>query len=105
MFLSLLYCFANLNIEIIAPSSGVDNIEIWKKVEKLVGKKCTNKNTKSSTQQVFEDASKKFVILNKALKSNSKILYALRGGYGIDKIMPFIVQEDYSNTKKKTIIR
>ncbi len=104
MFLSLLYCFSNLNIDVIAPSSGIDDIEFWKKIEKLVGKKCNNKNTKSSQQQVFEDASKKFVILDKSLKSNNKILWAIRGGYGIDKIMQFIIKEDYSNIKKKTIV-
>ena len=103
MFLALLYCFSNLNMEVIAPCSG-DSNELWEKVEKLVGKKCNNKNVKSSEEQVFENEYNKFQILDKSLKSNSKILWSFRGGYGIDKIMPFIIKEDYSKANKKIIV-
>ena len=103
MLLHLFYCFANLDFTVIAPSSG-ENIEVWNKLEQLLSKKCKNKNTQSSDQQVFENAQEKFKILDKTLKSNSAILWAFRGGYGMDKIMPFIVKEHYSNTKTKTII-
>lgn len=103
MLLVLLYCFSNLNMEVIAPCSG-DSNELWEKVEKLVGKKYNNKNVKSSEEQVFENEYKKFQILDKSLKSNSKILWSFRGGYGIDKIMQFIIKEDYSKTNKKIII-
>ena len=104
MFISLLYCFANLNIEIISPCSGSNDLSLWNKVEKLVGKKCDNKNIKSSNEQVFEDANKKFIVLDKQLKSNTNILWSFRGGYGIDKIMPFIVKNDYSKVKSKIIV-
>ena len=103
MLLALLFCFTDLNMEVIAPCSGSNN-ELWKKVENLVGKKCNNKNTKSSNEQVFENEKSKFEILDKLLKSNTKILWSFRGGYGIDKIMPYIVKENYSKTNKKIIV-
>ena len=103
MFLSLLYYFANLNMEVISPCSGSSN-KTWAEVEKLIGKKCNNKNKKSSNEQVFEDEYKKFTVLDKQLKSNNNILWSFRGGYGIDKIMPFIVKNDYDKTNKKIII-
>lgn len=103
MFFALLFCFADLNMEVIAPCSGGSN-ELWKKVEKLTGKKCNNKNVKSSDKQVFENEKNKFEILDKSLKSNTKILWSFRGGYGIDKIMPYIVKENYSKTNKKIIV-
>ena len=103
MLLAILYCFTNLSIEVIAPSSGADET-LWKKVEKLIGKKCNNKNLKSSNEQVFEDPEKKFKILDKQLRSDKKILWAIRGGYGCDKIMPFIIKNNYRNIPKKTIV-
>lgn len=98
-----MYCFNGINIDIIAPSSGCDN-NIWYKVEKLVGKKNNNRNTKTSNEQVFVNPKDKFNKLNHQLFSNNRILWALRGGYGIDKVMPFIIQQDYSKINKKIII-
>ncbi len=103
MLLLLMYCFNGINIDIIAPSSGCDN-NIWYKVEKLVGKKNNNRNTKTSNEQVFVNPKDKFNKLNHQLFSNNRILWALRGGYGIDKVMPFIIQQDYSKINKKIII-
>lgn len=59
----------------------------------------------SSEEQVFADQLRKFKHLDKALKFNKKILWAFRGGYGVDKIMLWIVCTDYSRVKLKIIIR
>lgn len=92
----------NLDIEIIAPSSGID-IKTWNKVFKITGKKSKIK-TKSSDDQIFVNQSEKFKDFEKSIKSDRKILWALRGGYGIDKIMPEISNSNYSNAKKKILI-
>lgn len=90
-------------MDIIAPSSGVNNNK-WEQVKEMTGKKCSNINTKTSNEQVFTNPKDKFEVLDKQLNSNNKILWSIRGGYGIDKVMPFIVQKDYSKIDKKIII-
>lgn len=87
-----------LDVEMIAPSSGVDPSLL-----KKLGKKC-ELPTGSSEAQVFTNQLNKFKLLDKALKSNKKILWAFRGGYGVDKLMPQVYSSDYSRTKKKIII-
>lgn len=91
-----------LDIEIISPSSGI-GIDDWCRVFKLTGKS-TEINTASSEEQVFINPIKKFALLDKAIRSNHKILWAIRGGYGLDKIMPYIVKTDYSKVPKKIIV-
>ena len=103
MLFLLLYCFTGLDMEIIAPCSGCDH-NTWNKIEKLIDKKCSDRNTNNSNEQVFINPKDKFEKLNKQLLSNNKILWAIRGGYGIDKIMPFIIKNNYSKTSKKIII-
>lgn len=79
----------NLDIEIIAPSSGIGGDKV---------------KTGSSDNQVFVNQNEKFKDFEKSVKSNHKILWALRGGYGIDKIMSKISNSNYSNEKKKILI-
>lgn len=93
---------AELDIEIIAPSSGVSE-EIARQVEKITGKSVKDA-TGNSQDQIFKDETVKFKVLDRSLRSKHKILWALRGGYGVDKIMPHVVSSDYTNETKKIII-
>ena len=107
LFLSLsqaiwAYNLKNFDIEPIAPSSGVAE-RIAKKISTLIGKKIEI-SSDNSEFQIFADEVKKFQKLDKSLRSRHKILWAVRGGYGMDKIMPFIVKSDYSKVSPKIII-
>ena len=95
------YNLTNFDIEVIAPSSGVSQ-EIAKKISEIIGKKV--ESGKNSEEQVFADTSSKFQKLDTSLRSKHKILWAVRGGYGLDKIMPIIAKKDYSKEMKKIII-
>lgn len=92
---------ANFDVEVIAPSSGVSQ-ELAKKISEIIGKKI--ESGKNSEAQVFADAKIKFQKLDASLRTQHKILWALRGGYGVDKIMPLIIKKDYSKEMKKIII-
>lgn len=105
-FASEIISLKNLNIKIIAPSAGVSQ-QTWEKVRNLLGETCidfTIFNTGGSEEQVFSNACKKSEDLDRALVSNSEILWTIRGGYGLDKVMPFILKKDYSHLPPKTII-
>ena len=96
------YDFTGLDIDVISPSSGVSG-KIAQKIEKLLGRK-VDAPTGDSDAQIFADGNAKFLKLDKSLRSKHKILWAIRGGYGMDKIMPLIMKLNYSNITKKVII-
>ena len=93
---------ANFDIEVIAPSSGVSQ-HISKKISELIGKKIKI-GEENSDAQVFANTQTKFQKLDKSLRTRHKVLWAVRGGYGLDKVMPLIVKTDYSKETKKIII-
>jgi muramoyltetrapeptide carboxypeptidase len=95
----------NLDIEIIAPSSGVC-AAVYKKILNITGQNVEQSgiSTKSSNDQVFVNQREKFKILRNSLASPHRIIWALRGGYGLSRIMPDIVNTDYSTVVPKTII-
>lgn len=90
------------DIKIIAPSSGCE-ASIWDKAFQLTGDRC-KKRTLSSDDQVFANQADKFTDLDAALKSNHKVLWALKGGYGADKLLGKVSTTDYSNVSKKILI-
>lgn len=96
------YNLAGLDIEVIAPSSGVSH-KLSQKISELIGKNIKIGDG-GSDAQIFADIKTKFQKLDRSLRSQHKILWAVRGGYGAEKIMPFIVKKDYSNETKKIII-
>ncbi len=98
----LAYNLAGLDIEVIAPSSGVP-YKVAQKISELIGQNI-EVGDGNSDAQVFADKETKFQKLDKSLRSQHKILWAVRGGYGAEKIMPLIVKKDYSNETKKIII-
>ncbi len=110
IFLSLLIFSSSLfscslkdfDIEVISPSSGVSQT-LWNKISRIIGKDLTGPMG-TSEDQVFVDEIAKFQKLDKSLKSDHRIIWALRGGYGIDKIMCRVSSSDYSKTRKKIII-
>lgn len=93
---------ANFDVEVIAPSSGVSK-QLAQKISELIGKKI-DVNEGDSEAQIFANTELKFHKLDRSLRSKHKILWAVRGGYGLDKIMPFVVANDYSKETKKIII-
>jgi muramoyltetrapeptide carboxypeptidase len=94
----------DLDIEVIAPSSGTSEA-IWQKVFDITGaKKKSDVSTKSSDDQVFANHKKKSAKLIASLTSSHKIIWAIRGGYGLGRIMPDIVNTNFTATGKKTII-
>ena len=92
----------DLDIEVIAPSSGVSK-SVSDKVSKIIGSDFDGV-TGSSEDQVFANEMKKFQKLDKALRSNHKIIWALRGGYGMDKLMARVASSDYSRETEKIIV-
>lgn len=96
------------DIEVIAPSSGLPEQglpeKLAKKITQLLGNMKIDVPIGGSEAQVFADENAKFLKLDKSLRSNHKILWALRGGYGADKLMPFVVHADYSKVFPKIII-
>ena len=99
-------CFAAdlklLDIEVISPACGIEK-QLQDKISELIGKK-VNLSTGGSLAQVFADENVKFQKLDKSLRSGHNILWAARGGYGVDKIMPLIIKSDYSKETKKIIV-
>ncbi|MDR1333266.1 MAG: LD-carboxypeptidase [Holosporales bacterium] len=94
---------SGLSIVVIAPSSG-DSAHVWKSVSAAVGRSITPINTGTSDAQIFANVESKVVALNWALRSKWMIVWAFRGGYGVDRLMPAIVKEDYSDVPKKVLI-
>jgi muramoyltetrapeptide carboxypeptidase len=105
MFDAFAHSLCDIDIEIIAPSSGVC-WAIWQKIFKITGTSVEpgKISTKSSSNQIFADHEKKLATLRNSLTSRHKIIWSLRGGYGVDRIMPGIVNTDYSVVRRKTII-
>ena len=99
-------CFAidlrQFDIDIIFPACGATK-QLQCEISELIGKKI-HLPAGGSLYQVFADENVKFEKLDKSLRSSHKILWAVRGGYGVDKIMPLVVKSDYSKETKKIII-
>ena len=87
------------DIEVIAPACGAEK-QLQDKISELISKKI-NIPAGGSLDQVFADENVKFAKLDKSLRSSHKILWAVRGGYGVDKIMHLVVKSDYSKETKK----
>lgn len=92
----------NFDIELIAPSSGVSQ-QLAQKIADILGKSIDIPSGNSESQ-IFANAKAKFQKLDRSLRSKHKILWAVRGGYGLDKIMPFVIATDYSKETKKIIV-
>jgi muramoyltetrapeptide carboxypeptidase len=94
----------NLDIEVVAPSSGCP-ADVQRKIAAIIGKKYHKLATiRGSTDQIAADLDSKFSEFDKAVRSSHCILWTLRGGYGADKLMKKISATDYSSTPKKIIV-
>lgn len=105
-------------VRVIAPSAGCPR-PVWESVKAhFPGSFEQPFNMGSSEVQVKADPRDKFERLHKELAGVRRprstaaptvpepktILWALRGGYGLGKIMPFIVRTDYSREEPKLIV-
>jgi muramoyltetrapeptide carboxypeptidase len=73
-------------------------------ISKVIGTSVRPCVTGASVDQIFASEYKKFIWLNEAFLSGVSILWAVRGGYGVDRLMPSIVGAEYSKVHKKIII-
>lgn len=93
-----------LNIRLIAPSSGCSP-EIYQKVKEYLKLPVMGPNyVQDYLEVIFEKPDIKAQRLDKALRSSADILWALRGGYGLNKILPLINRLDYKNVKPKILV-
>ncbi|MDR1365102.1 MAG: LD-carboxypeptidase [Holosporales bacterium] len=82
----------------ICPSSGLTPDEA-DAIARSWGVDVSRYITGSSEDQVFADPIKKFHLLDDALRSNADVVWAVRGGYGLDKVMPMVIGKHYPNRK------
>jgi muramoyltetrapeptide carboxypeptidase len=88
---------------LIWPSSGLTPDEA-DALLKTVGTRFRSCITGSSEAQVFASEYKKFTWLNEALLSDVLVVWAIRGGYGVDRLMLRVSLADYSRVPKKVIV-